>query len=584
LDCAQWAIDNKLANNCQTAVCDTTQSFCVVNDVPDITKCPQKCQQVCPPTKCQTFTCSYGANQQVICTPQDINCIDNNPCTTDTCDLNSGCVHTFVDSDSCHKCTLNADCSALVQKLGPCYSTTCDTTLGKCNTIYDNTNPSCQQPPPPPPCPAVCVPPSNKCQIATLVKTATTCTCEITTKNCDDKIDCTVDSCVASTGLCSNVFTPSFPKCTAPCNVDAQCAGYGISNKLSENCKIPFCDKTSGSCAAKDDTKTNCKKCQLDCKPNSNCDSAQCVWVGTSYQCQHTAKNCDDGKTCTTDSCDTATGQCVHTYVNCSTPQCNTDIDCAAWGKAKQLSAKCYKPVCDTPSGSCQSIPDLQCKHTCNYNSDCLPGQFGSFCDTTNTCVNNLCQFDADCTNTDANFWNYCSICNTNGQKCCQKKLKCHTYSDCDDSNPCTQDVCLPEYGFCRNLPLCDDNNACTKDIATPSSDGKSCTCSNPPIPCTQNSTLLTSDFVLLTNQQKVDWLGKCDKKTGCITCVVNAQCDDHNGCSYDSCDKQYCQSAPINNQWCDPVLASQPIYYQSIPGLRDQLILAGYDIEKLAT
>jgi hypothetical protein len=28
--------------------------------------------------------------------------------------------------------------------------------------------------------------------------------------------------------------------------------------------------------------------------------------------------------------------------------------------------------------------------------------------------------------------------------------------------------------------------------------------------------------------------------------------------------------------------LASQPIYYQSIPGLRTQLELAGYDINKL--
>jgi len=85
-----------------------------------------------------------------------------------------------------------------------------------------------------------------------------------------------------------------------------------------------------------------------------------------------------------------------------------------------------------------------------------------------------------------------------------------------------------------------------------------------------------------LTINKKIEWLGKCDKKLGCITCVVTAQCDDHNGCSYDSCDKQYCLNAPINNQWCDPKTATQPIYYQSIPGLRDQLILAGYDISKL--
>jgi len=182
--------------------------------------------------------------------------------------------------------------------------------------------------------------------------------------------------------------------------------------------------------------------------------------------------------------------------------------------------------------------------------------------------------------NTNPNVWNYCQQCTSDGQKCCVPKPKCVSNTDCNDNNPCTQDVCLNDYGFCRNIARCNDNNECTLDICTPSAD--SFTCSNPPISCTTDPTLLNANPVLLSNADKVKWLGKCDKNKGCVSCVVNAQCDDHNGCSSDSCQQQYCISDPINNAWCDPKIATQPIYYQSIPGLRTQLELAGYDISKL--
>jgi hypothetical protein len=84
-------------------------------------------------------------------------------------------------------------------------------------------------------------------------------------------------------------------------------------------------------------------------------------------------------------------------------------------------------------------------------------------------------------------------------------------------------------------------------------------------------------------DSQKVNWLGKCDKNVGCLTCCPSGtQCNDHNGCTFDTCPNGQCQNAPIDNQWCDPKIASQPITFQSIPGLRNQLALAGYDIAAL--
>jgi len=184
--------------------------------------------------------------------------------------------------------------------------------------------------------------------------------------------------------------------------------------------------------------------------------------------------------------------------------------------------------------------------------------------------------------NTNPNTWNYCKVTSADGQKTCVPTPKCGTNSDCDDKNPCTQDVCLTEYGFCRNIARCDDNNLCTIDICTASADATSYTCTNPPISCTTDSSLINSNFVLLSNADKAAWLGKCDKNKGCVTCVVNAQCDNQQGCATSSCQNQYCISEPIDNAWCDPVIASQPIYFQSIPGIKTALLEAGYDIEAL--
>lgn len=584
LDCAQWGLTNKLADNCKQPFCDQDKGACVSVDAPDVTKCPvPNCKDVCPSTKCQDFTCAYDNNKKVTCTPKAINCDDGNDCTVDSCDDKVGCVHKYVSSPTCQQCSKDVDCSALAQQLGACFTVSCDTTTSTCSKKAV-ANPTCNHPPPS--CPA-CVA-QNKCQIATLVQDLDTCTCKVTNVTCDDKISCTVDSCDATTGTCTHVFSTANPQCTTQCTVDAQCAKYAIDNKLYHNCQLGHCNVQTGSCEAIDDTKTNCKKCHLDCKPNSNCDTAECVWVGTKYQCQHSVKSCDDGKSCTVDSCNAKTGQCVNTY-NCTTTQCNTDVDCSAWGQANQLSAKCLLPVCNQNQGSCQSVPDISsgCTRSCKQSSDCPPTQFGSVCDSNKgQCVPNNCTNHGDCmtSNTDPNLWNYCTVCSPDGQKCCVPTPKCKNDTDCDDKNPCTKDVCLPNYGFCRNLAQCDDSNECTTDICTASSDGKTYSCSNPPVSCTQDASLLNSNFVLLSNDDKAKWLGKCDKNKGCVTCVVNAQCDDHNGCSTDSCTQQYCISVPINNAWCDPKLASQPIYYQSIPGLRTQLELAGYDINKLVS
>jgi len=590
-NCIKWGIDSNLAANCQQPFCDLDQGACVAVSFTDVTKCPvPNCDQICKPAdKCHTVSCSYDATKKVVCTPAPIDCNDNDDCTVDSCNPDSGCTHKFIESSTCVPCSAEKDakCAAWAAKLGDCFTVSCDLTKKKCvKQAVDGAN--CHHTSV---CPPVCAA-TAPCQVATLVKTLDSCTCQITPLTCDDGIACTTDYCDKTSGKCVFKFTPS-QVCTSPCTVDGQCAKFAADNNLAANCQYAACDAKLGACVIKTDGK--CTTCQKDCKPHSPCEDAQCIWNGAKYTCQRKTKFCDDGKKSTTDVCNPKTGVCEH-VPTCTGNCCNTDVDCVAWGKANNLDSKCLVPKCSADSGSCVSVPDSNCKTICKQSSDCPPSQYGSVCDTnTNTCVPNKCKFDADClgTNNNPNVWNYCLPSTSTGQLTCVPKPKCTTNSDCEDSNPCTQDICLTDYGLCRNMPKCDDNNACTLNIATPSADGKSCSCSNPPVSCTQDASLLNANFVLLSNEDKQKWLGKCDKLKGCLTCVVNAQCDDHNGCSVDSCQKQFCvndyvtyqlgpDGLPQFNPWCDPKLASQPIYYQGIPGLRDNLALAGYDINKL--
>lgn len=562
LNCIQWGAEKKLSETCQEPLCDQDLGACVAVKSADVTKCPVKdCDKVCvPENKCQKMKCAYDKNQKVICIPEKI--------------------------EGCTPCTKDSECAALAKQAGKCEKVFCDAKENKC-VKESIKSPECSNI-----CPPTCQA-SSLCEVAEYVKTETSCECKITPISCDDKKSCTVDVCDAKTGKCRNTFQTS-DKCTTPCEVDAQCVKYAIDNKLSDKCQLAYCDVKSGSCAVKEDDKTNCKKCQLDCRPSSNCESASCVWDGAKYTCQRESKTCDDGKKCTEDKCDPQSGKCVYTY-KCETSLCTTDLDCAAWGQANQLQSKCLKPVCKTADATCTSVPDERCNPTCpsKLSSECPPTKFGSVCDTTtDTCKPNECFYDVDCVGKiiTPGTWSYCKPNPYTGQKVCTPPVPgCVENKDCDDKDPCTKDICLKEYGFCRNVKKCDDKNECTFDVATPNAKEDTCTCSHVPVSCTTDSSLLPKAFVSLTNDEKAKWLGKCDKNRGCISCVVNAQCDDHNGCSTDSCENQVCVNKYVTynggefNPWCDPKLASQPIYFQSIPGLRDQLALAGYDINKLA-
>jgi len=133
------------------------------------------------------------------------------------------------------------------------------------------------------------------------------------------------------------------PKCTidADCNDDLYCNGAetclnGVCQAgtpvdcsvLSDQCNNGVCDEALDKCVAQ--TKPNGTSCDdgLYCNVGETCQAGACTGG--------TARNCDDGESCTIDSCDEDLNTCVSTWPACGIsdgccgPECNSlnDVDC----------------------------------------------------------------------------------------------------------------------------------------------------------------------------------------------------------------------------------------------------------------
>ena len=238
---------------------------------------------------------------------------------------------------------------------------------------------------------------------------------------CDDDNPCTDDSCAPSTG-CAHL--PNSASCTdgsACTQADAcakgKCQSGGALNCGDGNvCTDDSCDPAKGCTFAP--VTANCGNGNL-CTPNDNCQKGACIG-GPSL-------DCEDNNPCTEDGCG-ATEGCKHIA--------NT--------------AKC-------DDGSVCTTGDL-CK-----NASCLPGA-AKDCDDGNACTDDSCDKTTGCahlpntaTCTDS------SVCTAN-DSCKGGVCLPGATTNCDDSNPCTDDACDKASGCTNkdNAATCSDGNACT--------------------------------------------------------------------------------------------------------------------------
>lgn len=540
---------NALDEPCTEGICLEDEDRCEIRDMADGTWCEDGAW------------CTEGDQCQAgVCHGTVRNCDDGNDCTADACsEANNTCDHTFVpipdaegldvvdtcgneqdddcdglvdlDDPDCVECSADGDCD----DANPCTEDTCsdghcdnepsdgaDCDDGNYCTIGDicaegqctgtdrdcgDLDDECHE--------GVCSESESSClavenndgsacddgHFCTVSDHCTSGMCLGTARDCDDNDLCTLDECDAQSASCSHSLQAN-PDAEGP-------PGHG-------NCHNSLDDDCDGLTDLQDD---DCFDCQQDeeCDDNNPCTSDAC----TLGLCENTpledGTSCDDGLYCTvSDMCQSAS--CTGTPKDCS-----------------GASDACHEGSCDEDTDSCQSLqkPDgTMCDDGlwCTIDDTCVSGncagEIRTCSNLSDACHEGSCELDQDqCvahekpdnTQCDDGLW-----CTEDDR--CQGGSCTGAAKSCNDSDDCTIDNCD------------EDNDRCLNVLNPNGSEG------NPgQAPCANN---LDDDCDGLTDLQDPD----------CSNCGMDADCDDSNPCTSDSCIMGLCHndSAAMDGSNCD--------------------------------
>ncbi|MGM0575234.1 MAG: hypothetical protein ACQEXJ_05850 [Myxococcota bacterium] len=220
--CADGApIDCADGNPCTTESCDP-ETGCAQAPLPDGEDCEDG-DACTDPDTCQGGTCEPGSS---------VDCDDDNPCTADTCDPDAGCANEALDGTSCSTgCIADGTCSA-----GTC--------TGGTPTVCDDDNPCTED---------TCVPgegcvstpiaAGDPCDDGDPCTTDDRCdasgTCagdDFDPATCDDGDPCTQDLCAPWSGNC---WHPAAPAGTS-CDDGDACTGF-------DACSAGSCEGVAGA-------------------------------------------------------------------------------------------------------------------------------------------------------------------------------------------------------------------------------------------------------------------------------------------------------------------------------------------------
>lgn len=351
-----------------------------------------------PVTKCQGCT----SNAQ---------CADDNDCTSDICDLDTGsCENTDLPAGAACGSGADTDCDN---------PDTCDG-QGQCQNNSEPAGVACGDPSDdgctnPDGCDGVGLcqpnhePNGTPCgeQMQCLEGVCTTipdCSNDV---DCSDGDPCTNDVCTA--GVCSN------PPATA---------GTPCGSSADADCDNP--DGCDGAGA---------------CLPNPAPDGAACS---------------SDGNACTADTC--SGGVCAHSLAAAGTP-CGSSAD-----------TQCDNPDACNAAGQCQTNNAAN-GSACNDGNACTTGdacQAGACvggpapnCNDGDGCTTDSCKPSAGCQHSPA----FCPPDRICQDGVCVPAPQCITDADCDDDNPCTQDRCVEDRcQTSRIADCCVDDSDCAAD------------------------------------------------------------------------------------------------------------------------
>lgn len=459
---------------CYQWVCDDDQGDCVLDALPQNVACDDG------------DACTNGdLCKEKGCIGAVVKCDDGNPCTADGCNPQKGCVFTAV-SGPCEDgsvCTKNDGCVD-----GVC--------VGGAPTLCDDGNKCTTD---------SCVPASGCVSVTNTLPCSDGDPCTIADQckgggcvggakiQCGDGNPCTADSCVAGVGC---MFVAVGGGCddgnactTGDICQDGVCVGGPPPQCPAGVCYTTLCSQSSGCVSVWGSWA--CDDGDL-CTVGDKCDQGKCV--------PGVPVTCDDNNPCTADDCDAVAG-CVSTF----------------------LEGPCDDSVACTKNESC-------------VNGVCVPKE-----------VDCGCNDDADCPD-DANLCNGVPFCDPNSKTCIPKEgttVVCPGFGGDD----CLQEECDPKTGNCIQIPavsgvLCDDGNVCTQGdfcgvggvcLGGPSmycNDGNPCTADlcEPGAGCffAKLTGTLCGDGDACTTGD-LCFLGEC-------VAAAQADCDDANPCTVDSC------------------------------------------------
>ena len=249
------------------------------------------------------------------------------------------------------------------------------------------------------------------------------------TSPCDDGQACTFNDHCAAGGLCL-----------------AEAVACGDGNP----CTSDACDPQKGC--------TYPVLTAVACDDGSKCTGGDVCTVGV---CGGKKVACDDGNPCTDDACALASG-CTHTdnVLGCSDGDGCTAGDACLGGACKAgVKANCDDGNTCTLD-TCQ--PEAGCYHL-PTKSPCCVGET-SICDDGNPCTSDDCAAGGGCghapNTAPCQDGNACTVADACAGGACKGKV-----AICNDKNPCTTDACEPKTG-CYTAAVsgpCDDGNPCSK-------------------------------------------------------------------------------------------------------------------------
>ena len=475
------------------------------------------------------------------CVGAPVSCDDGDPCTDDDCDTAGGCTHAPTSGGSCDDgslCTADDACDvgACVGAAIPCDDGDACTADG-CDPAAGCTHAGAT---------------GGVCDDGSLCTADDACdggACVGVPVGCDDGDPCTEDGCSEESGCLHAPHSGGACNDGSSCTVDDTCVdgachGTGVPCTDDDPCTDDVCD-AAGGC-------THVPRSDVPCNDGLACTAAD---VCTDGACAGVAVSCDDGDPCTDDSCDPASG-CVHapaTGAPCddgspctvgdacqdgacapgpSACACETDADCEPYDDGDPCTGALH---CDTSGGAPACVPDPATVVVCPPVGE-------------NPCVVSVCDpADGQCKTAPSGAGEPCddgSKCTT-GDACQDGVCLPGALTPCNDKNPCTSDMCdpvagcvhTPTSGGCTDGSLCTSADSCVDGACVP----------GPVVGCDDGSVCTTDSCDPAVGCVTTPAAGPCEDGSACTTgdtcegglCTPGAavSCDDHELCTADACD-----------------------------------------------